>query len=295
MTPSGGRNRGAQRAVAFVHIPKAAGSTLHAVLARQYAPDRTLIFDLQRPQSRRMIADLTPLQKERVLCLRGHMPYGMHRLIEREVSYITVLRDPVRRINSKYRNLVRRPQRALEMGFPLERLATLEDFLDLQVERCAMNFQTRLIAGSVDPERPLFPYPEPVPDSALQTAIGNIERHFAVAGLVERFDESVVLMKQAFGWGPLFYARRNVDQGAKGRPDRGIPEPVADRIRELNSLDCQLVDYVAARLDRQIQAAGEAFRADLGRTRRAGRVLFSLQKLSRNPPVKRAWSLMRRR
>lgn len=284
----------AARPLAFVHVPKAAGSTLHAILARRYPAERTLIFDLQRPDAGRMIAGLTAEQKERVQCLRGHMPYGIHRLIGRDAAYVTVLRDPVRRIVSKYRNLVRRPRRALELGLPPDRLRTLEDFLDLQVERNAMDFQTRLIAGRLDLDAPLAPYREPVPAEALKTALDNLERDFVVAGSVERFDETVILMKQAFGWGPVSYARRNVDPRRAADPGREIPEALAGRIRELNSLDVQLVAEVARRLEARIATAGEDFQADLARLRRTGRILYALQQVPRKLGAKRARDLVRR-
>ncbi len=284
------------RPVAFVHLPKAAGTTLHGILMRQYPADRTLILDVQRPGYRETLDAITERQKATALCLRGHMPFGLHSITGREFACITVLRDPVRRFISKYRNLARRPERALEMGFPLERLGSLEDFITMQVERNAMNFQTRMIAGWVDLEAPLFPYAEPVPDEALARAQANIEQYFTVAGLVEKFDESVALMQLALGWSPVRYARRNVAPGAGSSPGPGggVQDRLSERIRSLNHLDVQLVAFATARLEHQMQAAGEEFTRALAGIRRRSGMLSRLQGLARSMGLGRMAPLARR-
>ncbi|MBU2500393.1 sulfotransferase family 2 domain-containing protein [bacterium] len=282
------------RPVVFVHIPKAAGSTLHAILAREYPRSRTVICDLHRPDAPEVLASLTPDRTDGALCFRGHMPYGLDRFIGRECDYITILRDPVQRTVSKYHNLVRRPERAEEMGIPAGRLKSLEAFLDFQQERNALNFQTRLISGWVDFQHPLSPYPEPLPDEALRRAQANLEDHFLVAGLQERFDESVVLMKRALGWGRVAYPRRNVDFSRPRQDGPGLPGGLAERIRQLNHLDLQLVAFVGERLERRIGAEGEDFQADLERTRRLGGILHSLQRIANRKPVKTALKVGRR-
>ena len=282
------------RPVVFVHVPKAAGSTLHAILAREYPRSRTVICDLHRPDAPAVLASLTPDRTDDALCFRGHMPFGLDGFIGRECDYLTILRDPVKRTVSKYHNLVRRPNRAEEMGIPLGRLKSLDDFLDFQQERNALNFQTRLISGWVDFHHPLSPYAEPLPDQALERARSNLENHFLVAGLQERFDESVVLMKRALGWGRVAYPRRNVDL-TRPRPEGpGLPGALADRIRQLNHLDLQLVAFAGERLERRITEAGEDFQADLERTRRLGGILHSLQRMASRKPVKTAIAVGRK-
>lgn len=278
------------RPVAFVHIPKAAGTTLHGILARQYSAGHTLILDVQRPGYRRHLDAVTEQQWASALCLRGHMPFGMHRRTGRDFAYVTVLRDPVTRIVSKYRNLKRRPERAREMAFPLDRLETLEDFIALQGERNAMNFQTRMLAGWVEPDAPLFPYPQPLPDEALDLAKANIEKHFAVVGLQERFVESVALMQLALGWRQVGIPRRNAAPAGSDRYDLAVH----DEIRELNHLDQALVVYAAQRLDEQIAAAGEDFERALMGIKSRSRVAENLQKFVRGSGLRRVGSLVRK-
>lgn len=291
MTERGEQRTDGKKAVAFVHIPKAGGSTLHRIIDRQY-PRRTILrLDMQRSDWPAVIAGISEKQKQEALCLRGHMPYGVHKFIARETRYITILRDPVKRFVSKYKNLLREPERAPELGIPLDRLGTLEDFTAFQVERNAMNFQTRMIAGYLDLANPLPPYP-PLPADALEVALRNIERDFAVVGIMERFDESLVLMKQALGWGTLLYARQNVSY--QGLKPAQIPQETLDLIRAHNSLDDEMYRWARAELDRKIEEAGAEFHADLRRTRNLSGLVFAAQQVYNKPPVKKLRSLARK-
>ncbi len=269
--------------VAFVHIPKAGGSTLHSILDRQYRPETDIRCDIQKPGALDRMLALTPRQRAEALCIRGHMPYGTHVYMDRPVRYITMLRDPVKRFISKYRNIVRNPQRALDLNFPAADVGDLETFVEAQIERNAMNFQTRILAGYLDLADPVPPF-APLPADALDVALAHIEKDFAVVGVMERFDESLVLMKRELGWGNLNYARRNV--GFRGPRPNQVPAALENRIRELNNLDVQLYRWALTQLDRQVAAQGTDFQEEVARTRkRAGRV-HSLQKFYNQQPFK---------
>jgi len=54
------------------------------------------------------------------------------------------------------------------------------------------------------------------------------------AGLTEKFDESLLLFKAAFGWGMPLYKRENV--AGNKPPRKEIPSDVVSTIQENNSL-----------------------------------------------------------
>ncbi len=269
--------------VAFVHIPKAGGTTLHSILDRQYARETDIRCDMQIPGVLGRMEALTPQQRARALCIRGHMPFGTHIYLDQPVRYITMLRDPVKRIISKYRNILRNPQRALDLNFPSENVGDLKNFTDMQIQRHAMNFQTRLLAGYVHLSSPFPPF-YPLPDDAYDKAIANIEEHFAVVGVMERFDESLVLIKRELNWGNLNYARQNV--GYKGPSPAKIPSADEDRLRELNSLDDRIYQWALKKLDRQVAAQGPDFQVEVERTRSRAAKIHSLQKIYNRQPLK---------
>ena len=75
---------------------------------------------------------------------------------------------------------------------------SLEQFAD----RLGMgsNLQTKLLAGVPDLEA------SPDPD-LLERAKTNLRRHFVTPIIVERFDESLMIVKDALGWGSVHYSK----------------------------------------------------------------------------------------
>ena len=81
----------------------------------------------------------------------------------------------------------------------------------------------------------------------LELAKHNLNEHFAVAGIAERFDDSLQSLQRFFGWShPTQVPPRNVTQA---RPaSHTLPKGVIARIRELNALDAELHRYVEERM-----------------------------------------------
>src|SRR5262249_37739517 len=70
-------------------------------------------------------------------------------------------------------------------------------------------------------------------------------------GLVEYFDESLLMLREQFGWGGVFYVRRNVTAG-RIRSEALTGYDLA-AVETINALDLELYDY--ARLLFREQAA----------------------------------------
>lgn len=88
---------------------------------------------------------------------------------------------------------------------------------------------------------------------------------FAVVGLTEGFDESLILLRRTFGWSKLHYPPANFSLRRGGRP---VPRSVLERIEALNWLDADLYEYAQRRMQQAIDAAAQ-FDADLRRFRRS--------------------------
>jgi hypothetical protein len=95
----------------------------------------------------------------------------------------------------------------------------------------------------------------------LRQAQTNLATHFAVAGVTERFDESVMLMKQTFGWRDPLYVPNLVNER---RPRKNeISAAALDAIRTRNDLDLQLYAHVVSRLETAVEQGGERLRREL--------------------------------
>jgi len=111
----------------------------------------------------------------------------------------------------------------------------------------------------------------------LDKAIANLDRDFLVTGLLERFDESLILMRQQLGWKIPVYVRENVTQkGAK--PE--VSDADLDVIREQNQFDIALYEHAWARFDEAIARSPQRFAEDLARLKRANRRYAVYQQLN---------------
>jgi hypothetical protein len=218
----------------FVHIPKTAGSTLNSIIVREYSPLQLAAVDgrFWRWAFHRM-TQWTPQRLNRSDVFTGHMPYGLHQLMVREATYMTVLRDPVERIISEYfyrigrgsHPLVDRELRGLSLSQYVEKLPY-------------NNVQTKLLAGG----SPGYDYTAGECSPAmLETAKRNLAQKFSLVGLTERFDETLALCKIIFGWNVKRYA---IQRMTPGKPrQKAIPPDLRNLIAERNCYDVELYKY----------------------------------------------------
>lgn len=240
-----------EQTVIFLHIQKTAGTTLHRIIERHYPPETTYFFDAWRFTFEHFTS-LSDVERAQLRLIRGHMVYGMHEYLPNPSTYFTVLRDPVERVISYYHH-VRRDQKHHWHDFVMSKDLKLEEFIESSVDIGMANFQTRVLAGGR--------WHDSVCGQCSQEALEVATRHlrdcFSVVGLVRRFDETLLLLKDAFGWQHLFYVPRNV---TPKRPRR--EELSADALRavvEANQMDLQLYQYASKLLEEQILRQGPVF------------------------------------
>jgi hypothetical protein len=243
------------RTVIFLHLPKAAGSTLNRVIAQQYAP-----AEIYKTSGKPLSVIAPEVAAEpRVRLIAGHIGFGVHRILTRPFTYITVLRDPVERMLSHYhfaRKLTTHPLHAeIAAGLSL-----------VDASRRLANLQTRYLAD--DPVRGTS---ETAGRETLENAKENLSRDFAVVGLAERFEETLVLLGSRLGWKIRPVANSNV---AQGRPKRQAhTEEELRTIRELNRLDVELHDWARGRFEEAIARSGAGFRTRVAWLRMRNRAL----------------------
>jgi hypothetical protein len=237
-------------AVLFLHIPKAGGQTLGEVVYTHTCDETAsgdellpggvayLTYGFLKEQPLAVPEHVLPLlRREDLRAVIGHFWFGLHEHVVRPCRYVTALRDPIERVLSLY------------YYTRLHDRTTLDAFLAEPPFREVDNDQTRRIAG-VDPEI------GGCTEAMLQQAKENLRHRFAVAGTIERLDETIRLLKRRLGWqGPIVCHPRNVN------PERpaaaSLPPATIAAIRRWNELDFELWRYASELMDEALAAQRE--------------------------------------
>lgn len=243
MIKSSNNNKQGQTVI-FLHIPKAAGSTLSSVIQRQYEPGDTFRIDgFHIRESIDEFKKIPEAKKEKIRFLSGHMFFGLHEFLPQASTYITMLRNPVDRVISHYYHVIRHSNHYLYQEVT-SRNMNLKDYVSSGISAELDNGQTRDISGEGIVQKPF-------PDTGisfgqcstemLERAKRNLREHFAVVGLAERFDESLILLKRTFGWGTPCYVKSNVGENHPHKRD--ISKDELKLIEKYNELDIELYKY----------------------------------------------------
>lgn len=244
-------------AIIFIHIPKAAGTTLKHIIERQYR--RSEIFSIREKLAGKSLEEFRQLPdevKRPLKIVKGHINFGVHDALPQASTYITVIRDPIERICSHYYYVLRMANHYLHDQVVAQQMS-LKDYVCSGISLELDNCQTRVLASG---EAGGVPFGE-CSTETLELAKQHLQEHFAVVGIAERFDETLVLLKELFGWSMPFYARLNVTQN---RPKlRSLPDADLAAIRQQNQIDLELYRFANQLLDEQIQQHVKFFKLKL--------------------------------
>ena len=240
--------------VIFVHIGKTAGTTLSAIATRHYPAKSIFQVDTHaRMTPAEQVQTLPPETKRNLSLIIGHLQFGVHSDLSLPSTYISLLRQPVERTVSSYLHVVRSPTHRLHsqvvgQGMDLFEYATsgISEELD--------NWQTRCLAGP-----PLPPIGE-CNEDLFQRAVRNIDEHFTLVGISERFDETLVLLKGSLGWRRVYYAPLNTADGTVH--GRSVTDDQREGIMRWNRWDQALYEHASIEFDSRLRDLGD-FSRDL--------------------------------
>jgi hypothetical protein len=200
--------------------------------------------------------------------VKGHMYFGLHEFLPQPCTYVTLLREPIDRVVSHYYYVLRSPDHYLHDIVTSENMG-LVDYVQRGIALEMDNGQTRVLAGlSAEEVVGNLAYVSSVPFGACSEEIfrmakANLANFFAVVGLAERFDETLVLLNHTFGWRFPFYSKRNV---ASDRPSRrSLSEDTRAVLRQYNRWDIQLYDCAKHLFAEAVRQYGDRFERDLRR------------------------------
>jgi hypothetical protein len=263
-----------QPVVIFLHIPKAAGTTLNHIIKQNCGTNDVYsihrgIFDGE--DDIEVFKRLSPERRAQIRLLTGHLPFGLHEYLPGPATYFTLLREPIDRVISFYYYVRQNPQHYLH-DYTLARDMSLRHYVESRLTTANDNFQVRMLSGIFHQ----VPYGQCTPD-LLDLAKHNLQNHFAVVGLSEQFDATLLLLKRAFHWRNIFYVRQNVT------PERltlaAIPADTLELIRNDNLLDIELYRYAKELFEAQLKQAGHFFTQKVRLFQAANRRYQTLQPL----------------
>ena len=233
--------------LAFVHIEKAAGTTLNHILRRNFFPGYMDVRPFSTKSNRRFTA--RDLRKALAInpflrCISGHSVSPVEDLGEgrRNIDYITLLRNPVKRYFSCFYYRVR----------ILGRENAFEHYL--QSEDMA-NFQTKKIAGCAN----------------VDLAKEILKERFLLVGIAEEFNPFLLLLQHKLRPRPFdpLYIRQNVTaQRFQTEMPKATDDEKAAAV-EKNQLDMELFDFVRSHiLPRQRREYGSMYDNNLEKLKR---------------------------
>lgn len=252
----------------FIHMPKAAGSTLQRIIDRQYEGQKTFDIDgngIERVQdSIDRLRSLSETERAEVRCVKGHVPFGVGQWLGSKVQYISMLREPVARAISDYNFTVSTPEHTLYREVTEKGMSLLQ-YVEMRAQSGLANLYTRMLSGCVNWEN--LALSGALSQNALERAKENV-RKCAAVGITERFDESILLFKKKLGWSSCYYVRENVTPSIRVNRNQ-VSRDVEKAIKEYYRLDVELYQYCLEIFDENIQRAGRDFQVELaefGRT-----------------------------
>ena len=253
----------ATESVIFLHIQKTGGTTLHSIVSRQYPKSSVCTLnsaniDTSIREGMDKFKNRSEQERLHLRCLKGHMSFGLHEYMLGPATYFTFLRHPVDRIISLYYWVLTAPRNPLYSKV-VSTSMTLEEFVTSGISSELDNGQTRLLTG-VKRVDSVYGH-EPISSDMLELVKQNIKNRFAVVGLIERFDESLVLLRRRFGWGNILYVKRRV---ARARPSLAeISSKTIELIKRHHELDIELYQFASQRFEAQIRQQGQSFQREL--------------------------------
>ena len=233
----------------FVHIPKTAGTTLRAIISREYGADRVLYYreppEAVKPGLLRMLISLSGPR-----LVTGHYAYGLHTLLKTRCRYFSMVRDPIRRAISNYYFAFNSASHGFRDEILSGRLG-LDEFLADDRYSPPWAQADMLLTGR-----------RPSPDSYAESALENIRTGFLFVGTSERFLESGLLLAKAMQWRrPPLFAMRNATRLAgklRDRRDRAEADACA-RYQDRFAADYRVYDEIDRIISQKIAADGRHF------------------------------------
>jgi hypothetical protein len=219
----------------FLHVPKAAGSTIRSLIETNYPRERQL--PIYRTGGT-VLHDFLTTDAQNVLpnaaIVYGHIPAVIHNYTDRHCDYFTFLRHPVERSISFYKYV--------KYDFPAHPMNRKIASGDINFKAWCRrrnfeaNRQTQMLAGHDNinyADKPML--------EAAKATLTNL-RYF---GFFEEFDVSVQRCAAVFGWQTDTIEVRNLSSrsNADFLEEEGVDESDIESLKQVNRFDLELYEF----------------------------------------------------
>jgi hypothetical protein len=232
--------------LAFLHIPKTAGTSFATVLHHHHRGEEFHYLGnaFSRPE-------LLEAPGGPVRAASGHVTIAQLDRLVPGAPVATILRHPVSRTLSHYRYLADGRGRGFvppDKHFPMPALSLQEALAPGGY--VPDNLQTRMLCGI---DSPL----DELPVDALERAKGALSERVEHVGVTERFDEFLAVVAVAQGWPTVASGRSRVG-------GRRLEPSVEERrfVEERNQLDLELYEHASSLAGAAVDRGGAAVREE---------------------------------
>jgi Domain of unknown function (DUF4118)/Sulfotransferase family len=181
-------------AVLFMHISKTAGTAFREAMVKNYRQSEVAYLYPDPPGFLSDNLALLPLQQRANFRLVvGHFQYGIEQFLPQPSTYISIVRDPVARVISEFRYLLKKqPAGNGENDSPLH----LVDLLEQHRYSILDNHMVRCFSGVSETDFP----PGRIDRHVYELAVDHLRTKFAFVGHQERSQEAYSTLQQRFDW-----------------------------------------------------------------------------------------------
>ena len=233
----------------FMHIPKAGGTTLQHIIAKNYLPNQ--FIHANSNQINKNPAYLYHVKRREVRpIVMGHFDRSciLYQLLcDRPIIHFTMFREPIKRVLSHYRylrgNLVHgKHQEVKEMSLEEYASSSIREVLNKQTLRILGDYSHAAQMQSLNDPDPLF-----------REAKQVLEHEFSLFGITEQYNQFLLMAKEVLRWEDIVYRRRNISS-TQVQSDENVELNEAYRkgikiIHERNQLDMKLYDFARQLFD----------------------------------------------
>jgi len=237
----------------FSHLPKTGGMTLKNILDNYFDYDTILPAYVWNE-----LLSITPIDFHKYRFIRGHFGYQLHKSLPKKPVYITMLREPIKRVISAFEYLKYLSSNSTKYAIFQDK--SLEEILNDPVQRLRFtNTQTRFTAIDMD-DASFDKFCKRISKSEINEIENTLERlydnnsesellrlakahllDFAFVGILEKFDESLFLLWYTFGWKPIRNIHRYNETPKHQR--KPINKETINQVAECNNLDVELYNF----------------------------------------------------